>query len=154
METQVPAAGCAEIRANAARLFEVGMMYATGCMRPFDLVSAHICFKLACKQGHESATRLRQEIAAEMSKEQIAAAQRAARDCFCTSSHDVLPAPVETYRPQSAIQRSRRQAAPSGRGSGGWSVAMIDGHYSGLDCFALVDKVCAPERMMTEIGIP
>jgi len=33
--------------------------------RPFDLVSAHICFNLACKQGHESATRLRQEIAAE-----------------------------------------------------------------------------------------
>ena len=67
--------------ANASResLFELGMMYATGCSRPFDLVSAHMWFNLAATSGNERAIGMRQEIATEMSRAEIAAAQRAAR---------------------------------------------------------------------------
>ena len=45
-----------------------------------DYVAAHKWFNLAAMQGNKDATRMRVEIAAEMSKTEIAAAQRAARD--------------------------------------------------------------------------
>jgi TPR repeat protein len=66
-------------RASSERLFELGMMRATGCSRPFDLVSAHMWFNLAATNGNERAIGMRQEIATEMSSAEIAAAQRAAR---------------------------------------------------------------------------
>ncbi len=62
------------------KLFELGMMYSTGCSVPADLVSAHMWFNLAAMHGNADAVRLRREIAAEMSEAEIAAAQRAARD--------------------------------------------------------------------------
>jgi TPR repeat protein len=65
--------------ASGERLFEIGMMYATGCSRPFDLVCAHMWFNLAAANGNEKAIGMRQEIATEMSRTEIAAAQRAAR---------------------------------------------------------------------------
>ena len=65
------------INANGESLFNLGMMFATGCSRPFCLVSAHVCFNFAATQGNERAIELRQEVATEMSREQIAAAQRA-----------------------------------------------------------------------------
>jgi TPR repeat protein len=65
--------------ANAHTLFELGMMYSVGRSVPIDYVTAHKWFNLAAMQGNEEATRLRQEIAAQMSETEIAAAQRAAR---------------------------------------------------------------------------
>jgi uncharacterized protein len=65
--------------ASHASPFELGMMYATGCSRPLDLVSAHMWFNVAAASGNEKATGMRQEIATEMSAAQIAAALRAAR---------------------------------------------------------------------------
>jgi uncharacterized protein len=65
--------------ASSESLFKLGMMYATGCSRPFDLVSAHMWFNLAATSGNERAIGMRQEIAIEMSRAEIAAAQRAAR---------------------------------------------------------------------------
>ena len=69
-------------RANAAgdMFFELGMMYSTGRSGSTDLVSAHKWFNIAAMRGNKEATRLRLEIAAEMSEGEIAAAQRAARD--------------------------------------------------------------------------
>jgi uncharacterized protein len=61
-------------------LFELGMMYSIGREVPIDLISAHKWFNLAAAKGNAEATRLRREIADQMSDVEIASAQRAARD--------------------------------------------------------------------------
>jgi len=63
----------------ADTFFELGMMYSVGRSVPVDYVIAHKWFNLAAMRGHEDAVRLRQEIAAQMSEAEVAAAQRAAR---------------------------------------------------------------------------
>jgi hypothetical protein len=80
----------ARIGADSSTLFELGMMFATGHLRALNLVSAHVCFNLAGRQGHDRAPKLRQEIAAEMSADEIAAAQRTARGCLSASISEVL----------------------------------------------------------------
>ena len=60
--------------------FQLGMMYSTGSTVPADYVSAHKWFNLAAMRGNEDAKRYRMEIAHEMSKAQIAEAQRQARE--------------------------------------------------------------------------
>jgi TPR repeat protein len=69
-----------EANASSDVLFQLGMMYSTGSSVPADYVSAHKWFNLAAMRGNEDATRLRREIAQQMSESEIAAAQRAARD--------------------------------------------------------------------------
>jgi uncharacterized protein len=64
---------------EAERLFKLGMMCSTGQSVPLDMVSAHKWFNIAAMLGMKDAVRLRNEIAAEMSSREIAAAQRAAR---------------------------------------------------------------------------
>jgi TPR repeat protein len=66
--------------AGADRFFDLGMMYSTGSNVPIDYVTAHKWFNLAAMNGNSEAIRLRREIAAEMTQDEIAAAQRAARD--------------------------------------------------------------------------
>jgi uncharacterized protein len=63
----------------ADTFFELGMMYSVGRSVPVDYVVAHKWFNLAALRGNDDAVRLRQEIAAQMSEAEIAAAQRAAR---------------------------------------------------------------------------
>ena len=65
---------------NASALLELGIMYSTGRDVEQDLVSAHKCFNLAALQGLQEARDYRQEIAVEMSPQEIAEAQRQARD--------------------------------------------------------------------------
>jgi hypothetical protein len=84
-----PIAAHNEIGADGSALFELGMLYAAGHSRPLNLVSAHVCFNLAGRQGHDRAPNLRKEIAAEMSVDEIAAAQRAARDCLSASIGEI-----------------------------------------------------------------
>ena len=64
---------------NAAVLFELGLMYATGRDGEQDMVAAHKWFNLSAYRGNETAKMRREEIASEMTKEQIAEAQREAR---------------------------------------------------------------------------
>ena len=66
--------------ASADTYFNLGMMHSSGRNVPIDYVMAHKWFNLAAMKGNRDAVRLRQEIAAEMSESEIAAAQRAARD--------------------------------------------------------------------------
>jgi TPR repeat protein len=66
----------------ASLLFQVGMRYVNG--DAVDLIAAHKWFNLAAMRGNPEAARLRREIAGEMSPEEIAAAQRAARDWLTT----------------------------------------------------------------------
>jgi TPR repeat protein len=61
-------------------LFELGLMYSTGRDVGVDLVEAHKWFNLAAMRGNAEAIRLRREIAEQMSAQEVATAQRAARD--------------------------------------------------------------------------
>ena len=72
-------AALGESPANADTFFELGMMYSIGRSVPVDFVIAHKWFNLAAMRGNAEASRLRREIAEQMSEAEIAAAQRAAR---------------------------------------------------------------------------
>ena len=65
---------------NAEVLYELGLMYATGRDGDEDLVAAHKWLNLAAFRGFDLAKLRREEIAAEMTSNQIAKAQRAARE--------------------------------------------------------------------------
>jgi uncharacterized protein len=65
-------------------LFELGMLYATGRDVAADLVVAHKWFNLAAARGNPSALTHRVELAREMSADQVAEAQRLAREWLQT----------------------------------------------------------------------
>jgi len=77
----------AELAAQTAMpdaLFELGMLYATGRDVDADLVAAHKWFNLAAARGNRSALSYRLELAREMSSEQVAEAQKLAREWLQT----------------------------------------------------------------------
>ncbi|MEO0327081.1 MAG: hypothetical protein AAF217_00645 [Pseudomonadota bacterium] len=61
-------------------LFELGLAYATGRDGEKDVIAAHKWFNIAAFRGYELAKARREEIALEMTRNQIAKAQRAARE--------------------------------------------------------------------------
>lgn len=61
-------------------LFELGLMYCSGRDVTLDLVTAHKWFNLAALRGNDEAKHYRLELSREMSKGQIAQAQRQARE--------------------------------------------------------------------------
>lgn len=61
-------------------LFELGLMYCSGRDVDCDLIQAHKWFNLAALRGNDEARRYRAEIASEMSKTEIARAQKMARE--------------------------------------------------------------------------
>lgn len=65
---------------NAETLFELGLMYATGRNGEVDIIAAHKWLNIAAFRGLEIAKAHREELAHEMTREQIATAQREARD--------------------------------------------------------------------------
>jgi TPR repeat protein len=69
-----PAGGAADA------LFQLGLMHCVGREVELDLVAAHKWFNIAALRGNAEAKRYRMEIALEMSKSEIAEAQRQARD--------------------------------------------------------------------------
>ncbi len=76
-ESEIGTMGAA---AQADILFELGMMYATGRDCDMDLVAAHQWFNIAAIKGSDRAAALRVELAETMSKTEIAAALREARE--------------------------------------------------------------------------
>ena len=66
--------------AQADILFELGIMYATGRDCEIDLVAAHKWFNIAAIKGSDRAVAMRGEIAAAMSKMDLARALREARE--------------------------------------------------------------------------
>lgn len=66
--------------AQADILFELGLMYATGRDCDTDLVTAHKWFNIAAIKGSARAAELRTELAATMSKPELARALREARE--------------------------------------------------------------------------
>ncbi len=65
---------------GADALFELGLRYSTGKECPVDFVTAHKWFNLAALKGNVSAREYRKELADEMSKAQVAEAQKLARE--------------------------------------------------------------------------
>ena len=62
-------------------LMKMGLLYSTGQGgAPLDLVSAHMLFNLAAMRGSEEAKRYRRELSAEMDRDSVNEAQRAARE--------------------------------------------------------------------------
>jgi TPR repeat protein len=61
-------------------LLSLGLMYSTGRSVAPDLIEAHKWFNIAASRGHTEAAALRSEVAREMSRADIADAQRKARD--------------------------------------------------------------------------
>ncbi|WP_367715301.1 sel1 repeat family protein [Nitratireductor sp. GISD-1A_MAKvit] len=72
--------GTAGSSTQADVLFQLGMMYATGRDCDVDLVAAHKWFNIAAIKGSARAAELRSELAAGMSKQQLAKALRDARE--------------------------------------------------------------------------
>ncbi len=66
--------------AEAEILLQLGMMHASGRDCEVDLVAAHKWFNIAAIKGSGRAAALRGELAATMSKQEIARALREARE--------------------------------------------------------------------------
>ncbi len=73
---------CASLsgNANAEELYRVGLVYSTGMGVKADYVTAHKWFNLAALRGSCEAKTCRKELADDMSSDEIAAAQKAARE--------------------------------------------------------------------------
>jgi TPR repeat protein len=62
-------------------LLKMALLYSTGQGgAPLDYVSAHMLFNLAAMRGSEEAKRYRRELSAEMDRDSVNEAQRAARE--------------------------------------------------------------------------
>jgi TPR repeat protein len=69
------------IDASGDELFKMGLAYSTGAGgTPIDYVSAHMFFNLAALRGSLEAKVYRKELSHEMEAEEVAEAQRAARE--------------------------------------------------------------------------
>jgi hypothetical protein len=60
--------------------FERGLAHSIGKAGHINLIEAHKWFNIAAARGDRTAARHREEVASEMSREEIAAALRAARE--------------------------------------------------------------------------
>jgi len=69
---------------NAEILFELGLVHATGRDGEQDMIAAHKWFNLAAYKGMDTARARREEIAVDMTREEIAQAQREAREWITT----------------------------------------------------------------------
>jgi hypothetical protein len=61
-------------------LFELGLMHCAGRDVEVNLVEAHKWFNLAASRGNDDAKRYRVELAGEMTRAQVAEAQKLARE--------------------------------------------------------------------------
>lgn len=75
----IPASLVVPSEASAEAYYELGLMYAAGRGIPVDLVTAQKWFNVAQARGCGRAAAHRQELALEMTRDQVAEALRAAR---------------------------------------------------------------------------
>lgn len=78
--SEIEKAEIAAKHGTSEALFELGLAYSTGRDVGQDLVDAHKWFNLAALQGNDAAREYRSEIARELTSQQIADAQRKARE--------------------------------------------------------------------------
>ena len=82
LELEVAAIGQANLAGDI--FYQLGLAYAYGREVDADRVAAHNWFNLAAARGNRDAVQCRQELSAEMNADEIAAAQRAAREWMTT----------------------------------------------------------------------
>ena len=71
--------------ASGDDLFKMGLLYSTGQGgAPLDYVSAHMLFNLAAMRGSLEAKVYRKELSQEMASDEVAEAQRQAREWLAT----------------------------------------------------------------------
>lgn len=70
---------------DSENLYKLGLIYSTG--EAVDLVEAHKWFNLAATRGSHAAKECRRELADQMSKDEVAQAQRAAREWLSLRHH-------------------------------------------------------------------
>jgi len=70
---------------GADALFQLGLMYSAGRDVEANLVQAHKWFNLAAVRGNEDAKHYRMEIARDLTKAEVAKAQRLARQWLSTN---------------------------------------------------------------------
>jgi len=75
----IPASLAIPMEASADAYYELGLMYAVGRHQPVDLVAAQKWFNVAFARGCVRAAAHRQELAQEMSRDEVALALREAR---------------------------------------------------------------------------
>ncbi len=68
-------------------LYKLGLIYSTGQGGAIDLVQAHMWFNLAAVRGSEAAKECRRELADQMSKDEVALAQKRAREWLSIKHH-------------------------------------------------------------------
>jgi TPR repeat protein len=73
--------------ASAEAMFQLGLHYCLGRGVDMDLVAAHKWFNIAAMRGYELAREYRAEICRDMTSQQIAQAQREARDFVAATQH-------------------------------------------------------------------
>jgi uncharacterized protein len=78
-QIDLDAAIAVDMTAMPDTLFEQGVYWASGRAGTVDLVAAHKWFNLAALKGRVDAIAMRREVAEQMSKIEIATAQREAR---------------------------------------------------------------------------
>ena len=82
------ASRAAEAGGDADALFDLGAIYSCGARGvAVDLVEAHKWFNLAALRGSAEAHRCRSEVAGDMSRAEIAVAQKQARAWLAGSQH-------------------------------------------------------------------
>lgn len=69
--------------APASDLYQAGLAYSTGLGVDIDLVAAHKWFNLAALKGNEDAKQSRQDMADQMTAEDLKQALKAAREWLC-----------------------------------------------------------------------
>lgn len=74
-------------RGDSETLYKLGLIYATGQGGAIDLVQAHMWFNLAAVRGSEAAKECRREVAEMMSKDEVAEAQKRAREWLNVKHH-------------------------------------------------------------------
>jgi TPR repeat protein len=72
---------------DCENLYKLGLIYSTGQGGAVDLVQAHMWFNLAAVRGSEAAKEWRRELAEQMSKDDIAQAQKRAREWLSVKHH-------------------------------------------------------------------
>ena len=77
MSAQLQTSFGGEVQEN---FFEKGLAFSAGRSGRVDLIEAHKWFNIAAAQGDRMAARHREELASEMTREEIAAALRSARE--------------------------------------------------------------------------
>lgn len=70
---------------DSDNLYKLGLIYSTG--EAIDLVQAHMWFNLAAARGSDPAKECRRELADQMSKDEIAQAQKRAREWLSVKHH-------------------------------------------------------------------